>query len=401
MDYQATTPTDPRVLEAMIPYFTEKFGNPHSNSHAFGWYANDAVEAARAKVAELIGAKVEEIIFTSGATESNNLAIKGLFSSPQTFKKHIITTKIEHKCVLEACRRVEEGGGKVTYLNVTREGVIELDEFIKAIQEDTILVSVMGANNETGVIQPLKEIGKICREKKIYFHSDCAQLIGNVPINVNDLNVDLMSMSGHKFYGPMGIGALYVRRKPRVRLRGLMDGGGQEFGLRSGTLPVPLCVGMGEAADILKKELSKEIKHFSILREQFLASIIGSVPNIRVNGSLKNRIANNLNLCFPGVKAEKLLINLKGIAISSGAACASASKEYSYVLKAMGLSIEQIKASIRIGFGRFTTDEDIINAGKIIISGIQEELGYVSKSIDASNLRQETKASLRRETSIL
>ena len=377
LDYQSTTPTDPMVIESMLPFFSKRFGNPHSNSHSFGWAAQDAIEVARRKIASLIGADSKEIIFTSGATESNNLAIQGLVGNSKK-GKHIVTTKVEHKCVLEACRKLERNDARVTYLEVTESGELEIDTFIKALEEDTFLVSVMGVNNETGVIQPLEEIGAICREKGIYFHSDCAQAIGKIPIDVEQMKIDLMSISGHKFYAPMGIGALYVRRRPRVFLKAIFEGGGQEFGLRSGTLPLPLCVGLGEAAYLSAKEMTSEAVRLKSFQETFLSYLRKEIPKIRVNGSLKNRIPGNLNLCLPDINAEVFLAQLRGLAISTGSACSSASIEPSYVLKAMGMSDIDIRASVRIGFGRFTSMEEVKRSASILCQGIHKQLANVN-----------------------
>jgi len=374
LDYQATTPTDERVVAAMLPYFNQKFGNPHSSGHAYGWEAEDAVEAARAKIANLIGAEPREIVFTSGATESNNLAIKGAAHFENHRGRHIIASLVEHKCVLETCKRLEDEGFDVTYLDVDENGLIDLADLEAAIRDETLMVSIMGVNNETGVIQPLAAIGAICREKGIYFHSDCAQAVGKIPLDVSDMKIDLMSISGHKLYGPMGIGALYIRRRPRVRLQAMIDGGGQERGFRSGTLPAPLCVGMGEACEISGREMAEEATRLERLRGQFLAQIQKAIPAVRVNGDLVKRVPGNLNLCFPGMRAEDLLTGLRGVAISTGSACTSASVEPSYVLRAMGLSEEDAGASVRIGFGRFTTEDEIVQAADLIVNGVTHQL---------------------------
>jgi len=374
LDYQATTPADERVVAAMLPFFSQKFGNPHSSGHSFGWEAEDAVEAARVKIANLIGAEPREIIFTSGATESNNLAIKGAAHFENRRGSHIITSKVEHKCVLETCKRLEGEGFDITCLDVDGSGFIDLSELDAAITDKTLMVSIMGVNNETGVIQPVAEIGAICREKGVYFHSDCAQAVGKIPLDVSDMKIDLMSISGHKLYGPMGIGALYIRRRPRVRLQPLFDGGGQERGFRSGTLPAPLCVGMGEACEISGHEMAEEAARLLRLRGQFLEQIQGAFPSVRVNGDMAKRVPGNLNLCFPGMRAEDLLTGLRGVAISTGSACTSASVEPSYVLRAMGLSDEDAGASVRIGFGRFTTEDEVVHAADLMISGVRHQL---------------------------
>lgn len=377
LDNQATTPTDPRVVEAMLPYFTEKFGNPHSNGHAFGWEAEDAVERAREQLAGLIDAEQREIIFTSGATESNNLAIKGAARFNKARGDHLVTTRIEHKCVLECFRHLEEEGFRVTYLDAGPDGRIDPAALEAALEEKTLLVSVIGVHNEVGVIQPLAEIGAICREKGVYFHSDCAQAVGKIEIDVEAMKIDLMSISGHKMYGPMGIGALYVRRRPRVRLEPMMDGGGQERGLRSGTLPAPLCVGMGAAAAIAGEEMVAEAERLMALREKLLNAIRAEVEDVRVNGSLTHRIAGNLNLMFPGISGDDLVAGLKGLAISTGSACTSAKVEPSYVLRAMGLSEKEAAGSVRIGLGRFTTDEQIGRAARMIIDEVLKLRGAV------------------------
>src|SRR5882757_5216772 len=325
LDYQATTPMDPRVLEAMMPYFTYKFGNPHSRSHSYGWEAEEGVEKARAQVAKLIGADEKEVIFTSGATESNNLAIRGVAEFYKDRKNHVVTTVTEHKCVLDTCRHLEQNGFDVTYLPVQKNGLIDLEELRAAITDKTVVVSIMAVNNEIGVIQPLEEIGKICREKKTFFHTDAAQAAGKIPLDVEAMNIDLMSISGHKIYGPKGIGALYVRRKPRVRLVPLIVGGGQERGFRSGTLPTPLCVGIGEAAEIAMKEMDAESKR------------LAKLTDIHVNGDLEHRIPGNLNIGFAYVEGESLMMGIKGLSVSSGSACTSASLEPSYVLRALGV----------------------------------------------------------------
>lgn len=379
LDYQATTPMDPRVLEAMMPYFTHKFGNSGSRSHAYGWEAEEGTEKARAQVAKLIGADEKEVIFTSGATESNNLAIRGVAEFYKDRKNHIITTVTEHKCVLDTCRHLEQQGFEVTYLPVRQDGLLDLDVLRAAITDKTVLVSVMAVNNEIGVIQPLAEIGKICREKKVFFHTDAAQAAGKIPLDVEALNVDLMSISGHKIYGPKGIGALYVRRKPRVRLVPMIVGGGQERGFRSGTLPTPLCVGLGEAAEICMKEMDTEAKRLKKLQERMLNGLRAKLTDIVVNGDLDQRIPGNLNISFAYVEGESLMMGIKNLAVSSGSACTSASLEPSYVLRALGVEEEMAHTSLRIGLGRFTTEHEIDTA-------VDELVRHVTKLREMSPL---------------
>jgi cysteine desulfurase len=371
LDYQSTTPCDPRVLEKMLPYFTEDFGNPHSRSHAYGWRAEEAVEAARAQVAEIIHADPREVIFTSGATESNNLAIKGVAHFYKADKDHIITCATEHKCVLDSCRHLEQEGFKVTYLPVGSNGIINLDDLRSAITERTVLVSIMAVNNEIGVIQPLAEIGKICREKGVFFHTDAAQAVGKIALDVEAMNIDLLSISGHKIYGPKGVGALYVRRKPRVRLLALITGGGQERGMRSGTLSTPLCVGLGTACAIAQKEMSDDAVRLKALQDRFYQAILAELEEVYINGDLNQRIPGNLNLSFAHVEGEGLMMGVKGLAISSGSACTSASLEPSYVLRALGVEVEMAHTSLRIGFGRFTTEEEVDIAAKEIITEVK------------------------------
>jgi cysteine desulfurase len=371
LDYQATTPSDPRVVEEMIPYFSAKFGNAHSRSHSFGWESEEAVETARRQVAELINANPKEIIFTSGATESNNMAIKGIAHFYKENKNHIITLVTEHKCILDACRNIEEEGFKVTYLPVMSNGIIDLEVLKSAITPQTSLVSVMAVNNEIGVIQPIEEIGKICREAGVFFHSDAAQAFGKIPLDVMAMHIDLMSISAHKAYGPKGMGALYVGRKPRVRLKPLMSGGGQERGFRSGTLPTPLIVGFGKAAEIAKEEMEKDYKHIKYLSDKFLSSITKNIPNVYLNGDLKKRFPGNLNISFAYVEGESLIIAIKELAVSSGSACTSSSLEPSYVLRALGVDEDLSHTSIRFGIGRFTTEEEIDTAIEILTNNIQ------------------------------
>jgi len=379
LDYQATTPVDPRVLEAMMPYFTTKFGNAHSRSHSYGWEAEEGVEKARAQVAKLIGADEKEVIFTSGATESNNLAISGVAEFYKDRKNHIVTTVTEHKCVLDTCRHLEQKGFEVTYLPVQKNGLVDLEVLRNAITDKTVLVSIMAVNNEIGVIQPLAEIGKICREKGAFFHTDAAQAAGKIPLDVEAMNIDLMSISGHKIYGPKGIGALYVRRKPRVRLVALIHGGGQERGFRSGTLPTPLCVGLGEACEIAMKEMDSEAKRLKKLQDRMLKGLQAKLPEIYVNGDLEHRIPGNLNISFAYVEGESLMMGIKNLSVSSGSACTSASLEPSYVLRALGVDEELAHTSLRIGLGRFTTEHEVDTA-------VDELVRHVKKLRDMSPL---------------
>lgn len=362
LDYSATTPVDPRVAEKMIPYLTEQFGNPASRSHSFGWDAEAAVEKARAQVAALVNADPKEIIWTSGATESDNLAIKGAAHFYAGSKgKHVITVKTEHKAVLDTCRELEREGFEVTYLDVQENGLIDLQVFQAALRPDTALVSVMLVNNEIGVIQPVAEIGELCRSKGIIFHVDAAQATGKVDIDLAALKVDLMSFSAHKTYGPKGIGALYVRRKPRVRLEAQMHGGGHERGFRSGTLATHQIVGMGEAYAIAKAEMAEENRRIQALRDRLLAGI-RDIPATYVNGDLEQRVPHNLNISFAYVEGESMMMALKDLAVSSGSACTSASLEPSYVLRALGRDDELAHSSIRFTLGRFTTEEEIDHA---------------------------------------
>lgn len=372
LDYQATTPCDTRVLEKMLPYFTEHFGNVHSRSHSYGWQAEEAVEEARKNIADLIGADSKEIIFTSGATESNNLALKGVAHFYKESKNHIITCITEHKCVLDACRHLEEEGFEITYLKVTNNGLIDLGDLKKAIKPNTLMVSIMAVNNEIGVIQPLAEIGKICRANGVFFHTDAAQAIGKIPLDVNAMNIDLLSISGHKIYGPKGVGALYVRRKPRVRIKALINGGGQERGMRSGTLPTPLCVGLGEACKIAKLEMDKDYSHVKNLADKMLQKFEANLEQIFVNGDLQMRYPGNLNISFGYVEGEGLMMAIKELAVSSGSACTSASLEPSYVLRALGVSEDMAHTSLRIGIGRFTTEAEIDKASELIINAVKK-----------------------------
>ena len=377
MDYQATTPVDPRVLDKMLPYFSGKFGNPHSRSHAFGWEAEEAGEIARGQVAKLINASEKEVIFTSGATESNNLAIKGVARFNKGKKNHIVTVLTEHKCVLDSCRHLAQEGFEVTYLPVQKNGLIDLEHLRAAIREDTAIVSVMAVNNEIGVIQPLAEIGKICRERGAYFHTDAAQAFGKIPLDVEAMHIDLMSISGHKIYAPKGIGALYVRRRPRVRLEALIHGGGQERGMRSGTLPTPLAVGLGEAAAIAQKEMGAEVERIRSLSNRFMKAVHDNVKDVFLNGDREQRWPGNINLSFAYVEGESMIMAIKDLAVSSGSACTSASLEPSYVLRSLGVTEDLAHTSIRFGIGRFTTDAEI-NAAIGIVTGAIDRLREMS-----------------------
>ena len=371
LDYAATTPVDKRVAEKMIPYLTELFGNPASNSHGFGWTAEEAVEEARANIAALINADPKEIVFTSGATESNNLAIKGAANFYKSKGQHLITLKTEHKAVLDTMRELERQGYEVTYLDVQENGLVDLDVLKAAIREDTILISCMWVNNEIGVVQPIAEIGEICRERKIIFHVDAAQACGKIPVDVEAAKVDLLSMSAHKIFGPKGIGALYVRRKPRVRLEAQMHGGGHERGFRSGTLATHQIVGMGEAFRLAKEELEQDRAHYLKLRDVFLKGIEG-IEEVYINGDLEQRAPNNLNVSFNYVEGESLIMAVKELAVSSGSACTSASLEPSYVLRALGRNDELAHSSLRITFGRMTTEEEVAYAAELIKSKIDK-----------------------------
>jgi cysteine desulfurase len=360
LDNHATSPVDPRVLDAMLPYFTTYFGNAASRNHEFGWVAEQAVEKARKQIADLIGANSKEIIFTSGATESDNLALKGIAEMYAEKGNHIITAATEHKAILDTCKKLEKNGYRVTYLPVKGDGLIDLDMLRESITDKTILVSIMYANNEIGVLQPIAEIGKICRERGVLFHTDGVQAVGKVPIDVNRDNIDLMSMSAHKMYGPKGVGALYVRRKaPRVQLTAQMDGGGHERGMRSGTLNVTGIVGLGEACEICRKEMPEESKRLQYLRDKLRTRLESELDEIYLNGSWEHRLPNSLNLSFAYVEGESLLMGINDVAVSSGSACTSATLEPSYVLKALGLGDDIAHSSIRFGIGRFNTEEEI------------------------------------------
>lgn len=371
LDNNATTRTDPRVVEAMLPYFSEVYGNAASRSHSFGWAAEDAVENARGQLAKVIGADPKEIVFTSGATESNNLAIKGVAEMYAEKGDHIITVVTEHKAVLDTCKHLEKDGKKVTYLGVGKDGLIDLDELKAAITDKTILVSIMAANNEIGVIQPLKEIGALCREHGVLFHTDAVQAYGKIPLDVNALNIDLLSFTAHKIYGPKGVGALYVRRRnPRVKLTAQIDGGGHERGFRSGTLNVAGIVGFGKAAELLQEELESEAERLTALRNRMAQTIKDACDCCYINGHETQRLPGNLNISFEFVEGESLLMGLKDVALSSGSACTSASLEPSYVLKAMGLGDELAHSSLRFGLGRFTTEEEVDWVARKVISEV-------------------------------
>jgi cysteine desulfurase len=360
MDNHATTPVDPRVLEAMLPYFTTKFGNAASRNHCFGWEAEKAVNEAREQIAQLIGATAKEIIFTSGATESDNLAIKGVAEMYRERGNHIITQTTEHKAVLDTCKRLEKHGFRVTYLPVKDDGVIDLEDLKRAMDDQTILVSIMAANNEIGVLQPIAEIGRLCHEKNVLFHCDAVQAVGKIPVNVIADNIDLMSISAHKIYGPKGVGALYVRRRdPRVQIAAQIDGGGHERGMRSGTLNVPGIVGLGKACEIAGQELSEEAKRLTGLRDRLKNKLEAALDYVHVNGSWEHRLAGNLNMSFLYVEGESLLMGINDVAVSSGSACTSATLEPSYVLKALGLGDDVAHSSIRFGLGRFNTQAEV------------------------------------------
>jgi len=360
MDNHATTPVDPRVVEAMLPYFTEKFGNSASRNHAFGWAAEEAVENARAQIAKLINATPKEIIFTSGATESNNLAIKGVAEMYREKGNHIITQVTEHKAVLDTCKRLEKYGYQVTYLPVEKDGRINLDDLRRAITPKTILISIMYANNEIAALQPIEEIGKIAKEKGILFHVDGVQAVGKVPVDVQRDNIDLLSITAHKIYGPKGVGALYVRRRnPRVQLSAVIDGGGHERGMRSGTLNVPGIVGLGKACEICNQEMAAEAKRLLGLRERLTEAIMGQLDETFINGSMTHRLPHSINISFAYVEGESLLMGINDIAVSSGSACTSATLEPSYVLKALGVGEDLAHTSIRFGLGRFNTEEEV------------------------------------------
>jgi cysteine desulfurase len=360
MDNHATTPLDPRVLDAMMPYFTKVFGNAASRNHSFGWEAEAAVEKAREQIAKLIGATAKEIIFTSGATESNNLAIKGVAEMYKERGNHIITQATEHKAVLDTCKRLEKSGYRVTYLPVKADGLIDIEDLKRAMDDKTILVSIMFANNEIGVIQPVAEIGKLCHEKNIIFHTDAVQAVGKIPVDVQAMNIDLLSLSAHKIYGPKGVGALYVRRRnPRVQLTEQINGGGHERGMRSGTLNVPGIVGLGKACEICGEEMEAETKRLTELRDYMKAKFENALDYVHVNGNMEHHLPGNLNMSFVYVEGESLLMGINDIAVSSGSACTSATLEPSYVLKALGLGDDVAHSSIRLGLGRYNTKAEV------------------------------------------
>ncbi|KAK3325223.1 pyridoxal phosphate-dependent transferase [Apodospora peruviana] len=386
LDMQATTPLDPRVLDAMLPFYTGVYGNPHSRTHAYGWESEKAVEDARQHIADLIGADPKEIIFTSGATESNNMSIKGVarFFGRSGKKKHIITSQTEHKCVLDSCRHLQDEGFEVTYLPVQSNGLIDLKLLEESIRPDTVLISIMAVNNEIGVIQPLAEIGKLCRAKKVFFHTDAAQAVGKLSLDVNEMNIDLMSISSHKIYGPKGIGACFVRRRPRVRLDPIISGGGQERGLRSGTLAPALVVGFGEACRIAKEEMEYDSKRIKFLSDRLLNGLL-SMEHTQQNGDHEHFYPGCVNVSFAYVEGESLLMALKDIALSSGSACTSASLEPSYVLRALGNSDESAHSSIRFGIGRFTTEQEI----DYVLKAVTQRVGFLRELSPLWELVQE------------
>jgi len=370
LDNHATTSVDPRVLDEMLPYFSEQFGNAASRNHSFGWAADNAVKTARLRAANLLGASPEEIVFTSGATESDNLAIKGVAEAYRGKGNHIITGMTEHKAVLDSCHHLEQSGFRVTYLPVQTNGLIDLGGVERTVDDRTILVTIMAANNETGTLQPIAEIGKLCRERGVIFHTDAAQAAGKIPLNVDEQNIDLLSISAHKLYGPKGVGLLYVRRG--VQLSPIIDGGGHERGMRSGTLNVPGIVGLGRACEISQQEMPRESARTAALRDRLRDKLLGSLDGVAINGSSERRLPGNLNVSFAGIEGEELLTALDGIAVSSGAACTSAHIEPSYVLKALGLSDELAQASLRFGIGRFNTEAEIDYVADRVIEAVRQ-----------------------------
>src|SRR4051812_35856030 len=394
MDNHATTSMDPRVLEEMLPYFIEKFGNAASRNHSFGWAAEEGVETSRERIAKLIGATAKEIIFTSGATESDNLAIKGVAEMYREKGNHIITAVTEHKAVLDTCKRLEKYGYRVTYLPVQKDGLVDLDDLKRAIDDKTILVTIMAANNEIGVLQPVTEIGKLCRERGVIFHTDATQAVGKVPVDVNKQNIDVLSISAHKMYGPKGVGALYVRRKnPRVQLSAIIDGGGHERGMRSGTLNVPGIVGLGKACELCMEEMPLESKRLTAMRDRLRQTIEKNLDEVYVNGDYEHRLPGNLNMSFLYVEGESLLMGINDIAVSSGSACTSATLEPSYVLKALGLGDDLAHSSIRFGLGRFNTDAEVDYVANKIVDVVKKlrELSplyeMVKEGIDLSKVQ--------------
>jgi cysteine desulfurase len=372
LDNHATTPLDPRVLAVMMPYLTDRFGNAASRNHSFGWEAEEAVEKGRKQVAELIGASPKEIVFTSGATESDNLALKGVAEMYAERGNHIITAATEHKAILDTCKKLEKHGCRVTYLPVKGDGLVDLDMLREAITDKTILISIMYANNEIGVIQPIPEIGRLARERGVLFHTDAVQAVGKIPVNVDQDTIDLMSISGHKIYGPKGVGALYVRRKnPRVQVTAQMDGGGHERGMRSGTLNVPGIVGLGEACALCGKEMVEEAARLGALRDKLRRILETELDEVFINGSMEHRLPNNLNISFAYVEGESMLMGIKDIAVSSGSACTSASLEPSYVLKALGVGDDLAHTSIRFGLGRFNTEEEVNYTARRVIETVK------------------------------
>lgn len=385
LDGASTTPIDPRVLDQMLPWMTSMYGNAHSRTHMYGWESNDAVENARNQVAELIGASPKEIIFTSGATESNNIAIKGVGRFYKGRKNHVITTQTEHKCVLDSCRALEQEGFDVTYLPVQQNGLIDMEELEATMRPETSIVSIMALNNEIGVVQPLKEIGELCRSKKIFFHTDAAQMLGKLPLDVNDMKIDLMSMSSHKIYGPKGVGAIYIRRRPRVRVEPIFSGGGQERGIRSGTLPHFLCIGFGAACDVAKNEMAHDSAWISYLSNRLVTGVMERIPDVIINGDAPNRYDGTLNMSFAYVEGESLLMALKNIAVSSGSACTSASLEPSYVLRAIGVGEDLAHTSLRFGIGRFSTESEI----DFTIDLLEHHVGRLREMSPLWELKQE------------
>jgi cysteine desulfurase len=373
MDNHATTQLDPRVFEAMRPYFTQIYGNAASRNHSFGWEAEEAVEKSRKQIADLIGATPKEIVFTSGATESNNLALKGIAEMYSERGNHVITQVTEHKAVLDTCKRLEKEGVRVTYLPVKQDGLIDLDQLRDAITDKTILISIMYANNEIGVVQPIKEIGQIAKEKGVLVHSDAVQAIGKIPVSMSSDGVDVMSLTAHKLYGPKGVGALYVRRRnPRVQITAQMDGGGHERGMRSGTLNVPGIAGLGAACEIAKREMPEESKRLSFLRDKLKDRLLDNLDEVYINGSMEHRLPHNLNISFAYVEGESLLMGINDIAVSSGSACTSATLEPSYILKALGAGDDLAHSSIRFGIGRFNTDEEVDYVGNKVVDVVRK-----------------------------
>jgi cysteine desulfurase len=394
MDYHATTPMDPRALEAMVPYFSDHFGNAASRNHVFGWRAEEAVEGARKQLADLIGANPKEVIFTSGATESNNLALKGVAEMYAERGNHIITAATEHKAVLDTCKKLEKHGCRVTYMPVREDGLVDLDMLRDAISDKTILISIMYANNEIGVVQDIPEIGRIAKEKGVLLHTDGVQAVGKIPVNVLKDNIDLMSFTGHKIYGPKGVGALYVRRRnPRVQITSQIDGGGHERGMRSGTLNVPGIVGFGAAAELCRKEMVQEAQRLGGLRDKLRDRLMGELDEVFINGTMERRLPNNLNISFAYVEGESLLMGINDVAVSSGSACTSATLEPSYVLKALGRGDDLAHSSIRFGLGRFNTAEEVDYVGNKLVEVVQKlrELSplyeMVKEGVDLSKIQ--------------